>query len=204
MAPHLRNLAASGLGHRERLLAVIDVEAIDSKRSHGERAGLPAAGWSGNNNHPRSGQRASPRLERRVRVWQHIGRQVARYELAVSVHDAEPFEPRSRAREPHCSELREAPTPFHAVLLAIEIEVVETRFGDRCCARGCGHEVSMPDMPAPSKAERSGRSPKRGRQKLKSPVFTGPFRVARARNSTFLPSNFKALRRCGCRSTRRL
>jgi hypothetical protein len=28
--------------------------------------------------------------------------------------------------------------------------------------------------------------------------------VARARNSTFLPSNFKALRRCGCRSRRRL
>jgi hypothetical protein len=29
------------------------------------------------------------------------------------------------------------------------------------------------------------------------------FLVARARNSTFLPSNSKALRRCGCRSRRR-
>src|SRR5882672_10720798 len=103
-----------------------------------------------NNNHRRSSQGASPRIKRRVRVWQHIGRQVARYELAVSVHDAEPCEPRSCAREPHCSELREAPTPFHAVLLAIEIEI-EIEIG--AVLAGAATKSACPDMDAAGKAE---------------------------------------------------
>ena len=77
-----------------------------------------------------------------------------RHELALGVDDTQPFEPRSRDRESDCSQLREAPAPFDAVFLAIEIEIIKTRFGNRCCARGCGHQISMPDMDAAGKAER--------------------------------------------------
>ena len=81
-----------------------------------------------------------------------------RHELALGVDDAQPFEPRSRARQPRCGQLREAPAPLDAVFLAIEIEIeieiIETRFENRCCARGCDHQVSMPDMDAAGKAER--------------------------------------------------
>src|SRR5437870_8356334 len=107
-----------------------------------------------NYNHPRPGHAASPCLERRIGLWQHIGQQVARHELAVGVHNAEPFEPRSCARELNGSQLREAPPPFDARL--------RSRSRSSKCASGLGAGLAAPatkatgpTMAAPSKAERS-------------------------------------------------
>jgi hypothetical protein len=96
-----RTVAAQNLG-----APVIDVEAIDSEGCYGERAGLPAARRASDYNHPRASHVPSPRLECRIRVRQHIRRQLVRDELTVDTHDTELLEPRSRAREPRCSQLR--------------------------------------------------------------------------------------------------
>jgi len=53
--------------------------------------------------------------------------------LDTSLPSASTIPKRSkRAREPCCAQLREAPAPLDAILLAIEVEIIETRFGNRC------------------------------------------------------------------------
>jgi hypothetical protein len=53
---------------------VVDIDALES--------------FDGDDNHPRTSHLASPRLERRVRVRQHVWRQLGRHELALGVDNA--------------------------------------------------------------------------------------------------------------------
>lgn len=78
-----RTVAAQNLS-----ASVIDVEAIDAKTSHGKRAGLPTSRRTCDDNHPRTGHAASPCLERRVRLGQHVGRQLVGHEVAFRVDNA--------------------------------------------------------------------------------------------------------------------
>jgi hypothetical protein len=68
--------------------SIVDIERIDTESGHRKRAGLPTSGRTSNHDHPRPDHAASPRLERRIRVGQHIWRQLVGHELALGVDDS--------------------------------------------------------------------------------------------------------------------
>jgi len=71
---------------------IVDVERVDSERSHREVGRLAAAGRTRDHDHPRARHAASPGLERRVRVRQHVRRKLGGHELSLGIDDPEAFE----------------------------------------------------------------------------------------------------------------
>jgi len=126
--------------------AIVDVEGVDAKGRYRKATRLAAARRPSDDDHPRSIHAWSPRLECRVRVGQHVRRQLGRHEVPFGIDDSKSFEPRPRGGEPRGGELHQASVPFRSVLVTIEMEVVEPRSGDRRgVIRVRGHAPSMPD-----------------------------------------------------------
>jgi hypothetical protein len=125
--------------------AVIDVESIDAERTDRKAPRLTAARRPCDHDHARARHRASAGLERRVRLREHIWRQIARDELAVRVDDAEPFEAYTLRGDARCGERHHSAIPLRLVLGLFEVEIVERGARDRRAGLGRArvHAVRM-------------------------------------------------------------
>lgn len=74
-APHV---AWNGAVAAEDLrAAVVDIERVDAEGRDGEEPRLAAAWWTGDDDHARTRHRGSARFERRVRLREHVRRELA-------------------------------------------------------------------------------------------------------------------------------
>src|SRR5690606_34477091 len=112
--------------------SIVDVERINAGGSYGTNSSCRCQ-VAGNDDHPRSAHVTSPRFERQVQVGQHVGRKLLRNQLPLGVDDAEPFEPLTRTQKSHPCHLGESAAPLRAILLEVEIEVVERASGSVLC-----------------------------------------------------------------------
>src|SRR6202142_2747171 len=92
---------------------------------------LPLPGAAGDHDHARPGHRGSAGFERRVRLGEHVGRELARDELALRVDDAQPLEARALGGDPGSGELHPAALALLFVLGAVEVEIVDRGARDR-------------------------------------------------------------------------